>query len=148
MSVELQTGAPYALAPGEGKKLVWFTSELTLKASDPGIGAVEITMSPGEEPPLHVHSNEDEWFYLLEGEMAFHVGGEVLTGVAGSFVSFPRGIAHTFEVLSDSAAFVVFNTPGGFERMFELAPTTPEEAGRAMTEFGMEIVGPHPRDGR
>ena len=146
MTAQLQTGAPYALAPGEGEKLVWFTSELTLKASDPGIGAVEITMSPGEEPPLHVHSNEDEWFYLFEGEMAFHVGGDVLNGVPGSFVSFPRGIPHTFEILSPSARFVVFNTPGGFERMFELAPTTPEEAGRAMTDFGMEIVGPHPRE--
>jgi hypothetical protein len=38
------------------------------------------------------------------------------------------------------------NTPGGFERMFELAPRTPEEAVRAMTAFGMEIVGAHPRE--
>jgi quercetin dioxygenase-like cupin family protein len=148
MSTQLQAGTPYALAPGEGKKLVWFTSEIMVKASDAGAGAVEVAMAPGEEPPLHVHSNEDEWFYLIEGDMAFHVGGEALAGVAGSFVSFPRGIPHTFEVLSDSARFIVFNTPGGFERMFELAPTTPEEAGRAMAEFGMEIVGPHPRETR
>jgi hypothetical protein len=36
------------------------------------------------------------------------------------------------------------NTPGGFERMFELAPNMPEEAARALTAFGMDVVGPHP----
>jgi hypothetical protein len=36
-------------------------------------------------------------------------------------------------------------SPGGFERMFELAPNMPEEAARALTAFGMDVVGPHPR---
>ena len=41
--------------------------------------------------------------------------------------------------------FLAMNTPGGFERMFELAPNTPEEAARALTAFGMDVVGPQPR---
>jgi hypothetical protein len=54
--------------------------------------------------------------------VTFHVGGENYRGSAGAFVSFPRGIAHTFSVESAAARFLVMNTPGGFERMFERAP--------------------------
>jgi quercetin dioxygenase-like cupin family protein len=146
MPVQLETGAPYALAPGAGQAMSWFAATLTLKASAHELGVCEVLISPGDEPPLHVHTREDEWFYLLDGEMSFHVGDEIYRGTPGSFVSFPRGIAHTFTIESPSARFLVFNTPGGFERMFELAPKTPEEAGRALTEYGMEVVGPHPRD--
>jgi quercetin dioxygenase-like cupin family protein len=124
----------------------WFGSTITLKASCPEMGVTEVVIHPGEEPPLHVHKNEDEWFYLLEGEMTFHVGRESYPGTAHTFVSFPRGIPHTFTVESPAARFIVINTPGGFERMFELAPRTEEEAVRAMTAFGMEVVGPHPRN--
>jgi quercetin dioxygenase-like cupin family protein len=125
--------------------MTWFTSTITRKASSPELGVNEMLMSPGEEPPLHVHKNEDEWFYMLEGEVTFHVGGENHLGKAGAFVSFPRGIPHTFTIESSQARFLTINTPGGFEKMFELAPTTPEEADRALRAFGMDIVGPHPR---
>jgi quercetin dioxygenase-like cupin family protein len=145
VSTEVSTKAPYGLAAGAGKAMTWFESTITLKASCPEIGITEAILSPGEEPPLHVHRNEDEWLYLLEGEMTFHVGGENYRSTPGAFVSFPRGIAHTFTVESKKARFLVMNTPGGFERMFELGPKTPEEAVRALTAFGMEVVGPHPR---
>ena len=62
-----------------------------------------------------------------------------------TFVSFPRGIPHTFSAETPAARFLVINTPGGFERMFELNPQTQEEAVSALTRFGMEVVGPHPR---
>jgi quercetin dioxygenase-like cupin family protein len=137
---------PYALAPGDGEQLVWFDATITRKASDPGIGVIECTIGAGEEPPLHVHDGEDEWFYLLDGRVTFHVGDENFDGVAGSFVSFPRGIPHTFTVESGTARFLILNTPGGFERMFELGPKTPDEARNAMARFGMDVVGPHPRN--
>ena len=146
MTVQLETKAPYALAAGEGEPMAWFSADITLKASAGELGVVEITISPGEEPPLHIHSNEDEWFYLLDGEMTFHVGDNTYGAGAGGFVLFPRGIAHTFTVESPSAHFIVINTPGGFEQMFKLGPKTPEEAIQAMTAYGMEIIGPHPRD--
>jgi quercetin dioxygenase-like cupin family protein len=139
-------GRPYALDPDAGTPMIWFTSKITLKASSPDLGVTEVTMSPGEEPPVHVHKNEDEWFFLVEGEMRFHVGDEVFRGTAGSFVSFPRGISHTFTIDSESARFLVMTTPGGFEKIFELAPKTSEEAARAMEAFGMTFVAPHPRD--
>lgn len=145
MSNQAQTKSPYALAADEGTALAWFTSTIIRKASSPEIGITETAVTPGEEPPLHVHKNEDEWLYLLEGEATFHVGNENQSGKAGAFVSFPRGIPHTFSIDSPSARILVINTPGGFEKMFELGPRTPAEAERAMKAFGMEIVGPHPR---
>ena len=126
----IQPDRPYALAAGEGTPMTWFTSTITRKASSPDLGVNEMIMSPGEEPPLHVHKNEDEWFYMLEGEVTFHVGGENYLGKSGAFVSFPRGIPHTFTIESPQARFLTLNTPDGFEKMFELAPKTPEEADR------------------
>jgi len=146
MGVQLETKAPYALVAGAGEPMSWFSAGLTLKASAPELGVVEAVISPGDEPPLHVHSREDEWFYLLEGEVTFHVGDENYRATAGAFVSFPRGIAHTFTIESSTARFVVLNTPGGFEHMFKLAPKTIEEAVLALNKYGIEVVGPHPRE--
>jgi quercetin dioxygenase-like cupin family protein len=146
MATDLTT-IPYALGPGEGEQLVWFDATITRKASDPGLGVIECTISAGEEPPLHVHPETDEWFYLLDGEVTFHCGEENMHGVVGSFVFFPRGIPHTFSVESGTARFLILNTPGGFERMFDAGPRTPEEAVQAMSQYGMELVGPHPRNG-
>jgi quercetin dioxygenase-like cupin family protein len=145
LSMQLSTNSPYALAPGAGKPMAWFDATITLKASCPEMGVTEVTIRPGEEPPFHIHQKEDEWFYLLEGEVRFHVGTENYQGLAGTFVSFPRGIPHTFTVESPSAHFLVLNTPGGFEHMFELGPRTPDEAVHAMATYGMDVVAPHPR---
>ena len=145
MTSEMKSIAPYHLPAGEGTRMGWFDSTITLKASSPGLGVTEVILRPGEEPPFHVHKNEDEWLYVVEGQVTFHVGGDQYSGTAGAFVSYPRGIPHTFTIESPSARFLVITTPGGFERMFELAPKTPEEAARAMEAFGMEVVAPHPR---
>ena len=145
MSNELNANVPYHLPSGAGKALGWLESIITLKAANAGVGITEVVMHPGEEPPFHIHRNEDEWLYLLEGQMTFHVGGNDYRGAPGAFVFYPRGIAHTFTCESPSARVLVITSPGGFERMFELAPKTPEEAARAMQAFGMEAVAPHPR---
>jgi quercetin dioxygenase-like cupin family protein len=146
MAAQLETNRPYALAAGVGEAMSWFTSTLILKASVPEFGVVEADVNPGDEPPLHIHSREDEWFYLLDGGVTFHVGGENYRATTGAFISFPRGIAHTYTVESPSARLLVLNTPGGFEQMFKRDPKTAEEAMQALTDYGMEIVGPHPRD--
>src|SRR4051812_4446602 len=100
MSTQISAEAPYVLAAGEGKRLAWSDATIILKASSPQLGTTEVIIHPGDEPPMHVHKNEDEWFYLISGEVTFHVGGESHLGGAGAFVSFPRGIPHTFTVES------------------------------------------------
>lgn len=47
-------------------------------------------------PPLHVHDCLDETFYVIEGELTFRLGDEVVTGASGTTVHVPRGLAHTF----------------------------------------------------
>lgn len=69
-----------------------------------------------------------------------------MRGTTGSFVHLPRGIPHTFTVESDTARCLAIKAPGGFERMFELAPKTIEEAVAALNQYGIEVVGPHPRN--
>jgi quercetin dioxygenase-like cupin family protein len=145
MPTQVDTISPYALAAGGGKAMSWFAGTVHLKASCPELGIVEAVVNQGDEPPMHVHKNEDEWLYLLEGEVTFHAGGESHPSKAGAFVSFPRGIPHTFTVDSAAARILVMNTPGGFERMFELAPKTVAEAVRALKAYDIEVVGPNPR---
>ena len=141
-----QTTHPYHLAAGEGEPMSWFTATFQLKASSPELGFMELEATPGIEPPLHVHRNEDEWYYLLDGEVSFHVGESTYRGKPGSMIFFPRGIPHTFTIESPSARLLLLNTPGGFERMFELAPNTPQEAISALARYDVTVVGPHPRE--
>ena len=67
------------------------------------VAVIEHLAPRGSGSPLHVHHNEDEWFYITEGELTFWVGGQVVTAPAGSFVYGPRNIPHTFTVSSEQA---------------------------------------------
>jgi oxalate decarboxylase/phosphoglucose isomerase-like protein (cupin superfamily) len=67
----------------------------------------------GTGSPLHVHNNEDEWFYVTESELTFWVGGQVITASVGSFFYGPRNIPHTFTVSSEQARFLLVVEPAG-----------------------------------
>ncbi len=57
---------------------------------------MELLIPPGKGPGLHVHDNEEEQFYVLEGELTYWVGDQTLHVATGDFVHIPRGIAHGF----------------------------------------------------
>jgi quercetin dioxygenase-like cupin family protein len=84
---------PIALAEGEGDIFWAFGVLVTVKASSGETGdkvAVTEQFGPkGVGSPLHVHHNEDEWFYILDGEVTFWVAGKVIVASAGSFVFRP-----------------------------------------------------------
>jgi len=153
--------APIALAPEHGEALWAFGFLATLKASSETTGgrvAVIEHLGPrGAGSPLHLHHREDEWFYVIEGELTFWVGGQVVDAPAGSFVYGPRDVPHTFTVASEEARFLVVTEPAGFDVFFRAAavpaerleipppPTeTPDIAGLTAlaAEFGIEILGP------
>jgi len=70
-------------------------------------------------PPLHVHPDFDETFYVLEGELTFQVGDERLTAPAGTLAFAPGETPHAFANLSGTAARVLLLcTPAGFEPYF------------------------------
>jgi quercetin dioxygenase-like cupin family protein len=153
--------APIALGDGEGEAL-WFLGQLaTIKAAKETTGgrvAVMEGLAPrGSGSPLHVHHDEDEWFYVLEGELTLWVGGRVITAGSGSFVYGPRDVPHTFTVSSEQARFLLVLEPAGFEGFVRAlgeparelvipAPMTEppdmEAMARLAGEYGMEILGP------
>jgi len=76
----------------------------------------EIRVSPNNGPPPHIHSREDESFFVVEGEVDFQVGDEKITAQPGTFIQGPRGIAHSFKNNTQlPARMLVFVTPAGFE---------------------------------
>ena len=111
--------SPIALRQDEGEAL-WFLGVLaTIKASsettDGRVAVIEHLAPQGAGSPLHVHHNEDEWFYVTEGELSFWVGGRLIDAPAGSFVYGPRDVPHTFTVTSAQACFLLVTEPAGFE---------------------------------
>jgi quercetin dioxygenase-like cupin family protein len=79
----------------------------------------ETIVPPGGGPPPHVHSREEEGFYVLEGEITFTVNGERVVARAGTFANLPVGTPHGFKNESDRPAkMLVSVAPAGLERMF------------------------------
>src|SRR6266581_8672511 len=58
-------------------------------------GLLEIVVPAGVGSPWHVHPEEDEWFYVLEGELTFWVADTSLSLTPGSFAFGPKGVPHT-----------------------------------------------------
>jgi quercetin dioxygenase-like cupin family protein len=79
----------------------------------------EAVVPPGGGPPPHVHSREEEGFYLLEGEITFTINGEKIVAKAGMFANMPIGTPHSFKNESDHPAKMLISVaPAGLEKMF------------------------------
>jgi quercetin dioxygenase-like cupin family protein len=115
-------------------------------ASGGGYGLVHMDMPAGDMPPLHVHRNEDEGFYVLGGELTLYLPGESVTPRAGDFFLAPRGVPHAYEVGAEGARVLVSSTPSGFERFVAavaaLGELSPEILGGVAAEHDIEILGP------
>ena len=98
--MEARSQAGYALARDEGEAF-WFLGMLqTVKIgkadTDGRHGILEILVPAGIGSPWHVHPEEDEWFYVLEGNLTFYVGDTRLDLTAGGFAFGPKNVPHTF----------------------------------------------------
>lgn len=158
---QISAVAPIALEPGAGEAR-WFLGVLaTIKSSaettDGRVAVIEHYAPQGAGSPLHVHRNEDEWFYVTEGELTFWVGGETIEASAGSFVYGPRNVPHTFSVTSAEARFLLVTEPAGFEGFLRtlsvpaealtlpppsVQPPAPELMMATAAEYNIEILGP------
>jgi quercetin dioxygenase-like cupin family protein len=92
------------------------------------LSAVEAVIRKGVEPPSHVHANEDEAYYVVDGRFTFRVGDQTIDAPPGTFVWLPRGVPHTFEVEADGAKALILCTPGGFMESMFRPFSTPAEA--------------------
>ena len=82
--------------------------------------AMEAIVPPGGGPPPHIHTNEDETFYVVEGSCEFLLGESTITAGPGDFVSVPRGAVHRFHNANDELARMILTfTPAGIEKFFE-----------------------------
>ena len=157
---------PYALGPEEGEALWGVDGALsTIKASAEQTGGrfalIEELAPGGAGTPLHRHSEDDEAFYILEGEMTFYLeDDQPVTATAGSFVHVPGGAVHAFRVDSDTARYLLITTPqherfyraafGDPARSRNLPPEGPPDMERieaAMQEYKVEMLGPPPGAG-
>ena len=73
----------------------------------------------GTEPPPHTHTREDEAYYIMEGELTFHAGGQTIEAKPGDFVWLPRGVEHSFELHTPQARALVMFSPAGLEEAFK-----------------------------
>lgn len=103
--------------PGEGPVYVSLGQENTIKVSAGATGstlcAVEIMVPPGSGTPPHIHTLEDETFYVLEGTMRFNVAGQQIDAGVGTTLFAPRNGVHNFENVTDqNARMLCICTPG------------------------------------
>ena len=159
---------------GSDRARWWLGGLSTIKARGKETGGlctlIEMFEPQGVEVPIHVHHNEDEAFYVLEGQMSFYVGEETYKAAPGTFVFGPKDVPHTYTVDSGPAKLLFVLSPAGFEGFIEAvsepakartlpppqtetppAEAAPEEAEMEDFDFaalearyGCEILGPPP----
>jgi quercetin dioxygenase-like cupin family protein len=153
----LQTGV---LKAGEGRAYWVVGDRYTVLASGEDTGGayalIHTEVPPGGGPPPHVHRREDEAYYVLEGEVAFHADGQDIPATAGAWVTLAKGSRHTFKNTgSATARMLIVVTPSGLERFFaevgleargQSPPTvTPADIERLLAvapRYGVEIQPP------
>ena len=150
------------VGPGEGNAFSVVGDVYRILASSSQTGGVytlvENRVSPNNGPPPHIHSREDESFFVLEGEIDFQVGDEKITARPGTFIQGPRDIPHSFKNNTQRPARVlVFVTPAGFENFVKefaqpvasfdspAIPASKEEIDKllaAAPKYGIQILLP------
>lgn len=102
-------------------------------------------------PPRHLHHDQDEWFYVIEGEYVVEVAGQQYPLGPGDSILAPRKVPHTWALVGQSAGrmLIAFQPAGQMEAFFDIATTWPQVPQKPTPELrelfsihGMEIMGP------
>ncbi len=103
--------APIALRSGEGE----LVGTSLIKVDRPELSLIEFEIKPGGGVQPHFHKGHSDSFFVLEGEVEFHVADSVVQGSPGTYVLAPPGVVHFFRnVSSERARALNLHTPGGF----------------------------------
>jgi mannose-6-phosphate isomerase-like protein (cupin superfamily) len=143
---------------------LWFldtlvTPHVPRAAGADRISVLESQAREGDSPPLHVHHDEDEVFFVLEGRLRLRVDDADVELGPGEAVLGPRGVPHTYRVESERARWLVITAGAPFEQFVRSvsrsaeAPTLPPATGApdeaaiaaltaAAAAHGIEFVGP------
>jgi quercetin dioxygenase-like cupin family protein len=113
--------------------------------TDGAFALLEMTAPAGDQPPLHVHRDDDEAFYVLTGEVTLWIGEETHVLRPGESVLAPKAVPHTYRAGGDGVRMLVTSVGAGFEAFVravsEPAPE-PERLGALAAEYAIEILGP------
>jgi quercetin dioxygenase-like cupin family protein len=139
----------------------WFidnraTIELDGDVTGGAFDLVAVEARSGDMPPLHVHHDADETFYVLEGRVSFDLPGRRVELAEGGTLFAPRGEPHVYRVESERARMLVVGNPAGFADFVREASDEPESEdlpplGRphdlqriaeAAARHGIELLGP------
>ncbi len=114
---------------------------------DGGMLILENTFHAKGGPAKHLHHDQDEWFYVLEGEFVLEVGSERFELTPGESVLAPRGVPHVWAFVGDAPGriLVAFRPAGemaAFFRHVTRANAMPPQDPALWRAHGMELLGP------
>lgn len=144
--------------------LIWFLDALAAVRADAAstggeFGLTEVWAPRSHGSGLHRHNDDDESFFVLDGELTVWLGGAAPVRLsAGQLVTLPKGVPHAFEVTSELARFCAICTPAGGEELVRIVgapalraalPPTPRDVdttaiGAALGRLGQQMLGPRP----
>jgi quercetin dioxygenase-like cupin family protein len=144
---------PIVIRPGEGRRIDLGNFEMVVKASgeetDARLTVLEASEPPGFGPPMHIHRDAAESFYVLDGEYHIFVEDREYSCPAGSFIYIPAGLRHGFRVGDVPSRKLNIYTPaamvGYFDelsRAIRSGRMDPDELDAIALRSGMEITGP------
>jgi mannose-6-phosphate isomerase-like protein (cupin superfamily) len=150
-------GGGVVLLPGEARQIVMGGFDITVLATaetTAGAYALLETNEPTPKggPPLHIHRDAAESFYVIAGAYSMHLAGEDFHCVPGTYVYVPAGMAHTFRVLEPGSRKLNLFTPaamvGYFEELADAIAGGADESDleEIATRYSMDVLGPPPED--
>ena len=127
-----------------------FFTKVSSRDTDGGLYVFESVRVNEGGPPLHYHFEQDEWWYILQGEFLFKVGNETFTAKTGDSVFGPRMVPHAFAKVGkgEGKLLMLFQPAGKMEEHFKdisdglTAKMTDEERKIFRKNNGFEVVGP------
>jgi quercetin dioxygenase-like cupin family protein len=108
----------------------------------------QIGSTPNGGPPLHIHPNQDEKFYVIEGEYHFQVGEDKYELKSGDLIFLPRGVKHAFIQRSEKGKLIITYQPAGkIEGFFKetslwTSPPSQQQIMKVFEDHDMQVVGP------
>lgn len=139
------------MQPPPVREFVVLGDRMLIKQSAESTGGryavMEQLLQPGDGPPPHIHTREDEVFYIAQGEFDILLGNRTIRAKAGDVLDAPRNVRHTYHCVGEAPGTIVFLTyPAGIERFFaeaaKIGPTEMDKLFELASHYGLIFEKP------